>query len=113
LNWIYPIYKSNLAPVRLLHFLALALVVLRLTPPDWDGLPKRWMVALIRCGENSLAMYCLSVLLSFIGLVILAEVSNTITMQVAVSVAGIVVMIGVATLLTYTSKNDRPGPKLF
>ena len=34
---IYPIYKSHLAPLRLLHFLALAILVSRLTPPDWHG----------------------------------------------------------------------------
>ncbi len=64
---IYPISKSHLAPLRLLHFLALAVVVSRLTAPDWHGLLKPWMTAMIRCGENSLAMYCFSVLLSFAG----------------------------------------------
>jgi len=96
-----------------LHFLSLAVVVSRLAPPDWHGLMRPWMIAMIRCGENSLAMYCLGVLLSFIGLVILTEVSNTLAMQVAVSVAGIVLMISVATLMTLTSRLDRPGPKLF
>jgi hypothetical protein len=110
---IYPIYKSHLAPVRLLHFLALAIVVSRLTPPDWHGLMKPLMMAMIRCGENSLAMYCLGVLLSFMGHVILVNVSGTIAMQVAVSMAGIAVMIAVATLMTWTSKVDRHGPKLF
>jgi hypothetical protein len=66
LRLIYPIDKSHLAPMRLLHFLALAIVVSRLTPPDWHGLMKPSIVAMIRCGENSLAMYCLSILLSFI-----------------------------------------------
>jgi hypothetical protein len=32
---IYPIDKSHLSSLRLLHFLALAIVVSRLTPPDW------------------------------------------------------------------------------
>src|SRR5450756_2899530 len=68
---IYPIYKSHLAPVRLLHFLALAIVVLRLTQPDWRGLMKPGITAMIRCGENSLSMYCFSILLSFMGYVIL------------------------------------------
>ena len=53
---IYPIDKSHLAPVRLLHFLALAIVVSRLTPPDWRGLSNPWLTAMIRCGENSLAI---------------------------------------------------------
>ncbi|MEA2796570.1 MAG: hypothetical protein QOI87_3950 [Bradyrhizobium sp.] len=110
---IYPVDKSNLSPLRLLHFLALAVVVARLTTPDWQGLMKPWMTALIRCGENSLAMYCFGVLLSFMGRVVLVEFSGTIAMQVAVSIAGVALMIAAATLMTWTSQLDRPGPKLF
>jgi hypothetical protein len=110
---IYPIYKSHLAPVRLVHFLALAIVVSRLTPPDWHGLMKPWMTAMIRCGENSLSMYCFSVLLSFAGFVILTGISGGFAMQAAVSVAGIGVMIAAATLMTWEAKLDRRGPKLF
>jgi OpgC protein len=61
---IYPVDKSNLDPLRLLHFLSLAIIVARVTPPDWHGLMKPWMTAMIRCGENSLAIYCFGVLLS-------------------------------------------------
>jgi type IV secretory pathway VirB10-like protein len=83
---IYPIYKSHLAPLRLLHFLALAILISRLTPPDWHGLMNPWMIAMIRCGENSLAIYCLGVLLSFMGFVILSQNSSTITAQVTENV---------------------------
>jgi hypothetical protein len=110
---IYPIYKSHLAPVRLLHFLALATVVWRLTPPDWHGLMKPGMMAMIRCGENSLAIYCFGVLLSFAGSVILTQFSNAFIMQIAVNVTGIVLMIAAATLMTWTAKHDRHRPKLF
>ena len=110
---IYPIYKSHLAPVRLLHFLALAIVVSRLTPPGWRGLMKPSITAMIRCGENSLAMYCFSVLLSFMGFVILTRISGTFAMQAAVSIAGIALMVAAATLLTWEAKKDRHGPKLF
>jgi len=110
---IYPIDKSNLAPLRVLHFLALAIVVSRLTPPGWHGLMKPWMIAMIRCGENSLAMYCFGVLLAFLGHVILVKISDATAMQCAVSIAGIALMIAAATLMTWTSKLDRHGPKLF
>jgi hypothetical protein len=110
---IYPIYKSHLAPVRLLHFMALAVVVSRLTPPDWHPLMQPWMTAMIRCGENSLAIYCLGVLLSFLAHIVLVEVSGGLGMQVAVSIAGIALMILAATLLTWESRLDRRGPKLF
>jgi hypothetical protein len=110
---IYPIDKSHLAPLRLLHFLALAILISRLTRPDWHGLMKPSMMAMIRCGENSLAIYCLGVLLSFVGFVVLSEFSGTVAMQVVVSIAGIAVMIVVASVMTWTSRHDRPGPKLF
>jgi hypothetical protein len=58
-------------------------------------------------------MYCLGVLLSFMGHVILVKVSDAIAMQVAVSVAGVAIMIAAATLMTWTAKVDRHGPKLF
>jgi len=110
---IYPIDKSNLSPLRLLHFLALTIVVVRLTSRQWRGLMKLWMRAMIRCGENSLAMYCFGVLLSFMGHAVLVEFSGTIAMQIAVSIAGIALMIAAATLMTWTSQLDRHGPKLF
>jgi hypothetical protein len=110
---IYPIYKSHLAPVRLLHFLALAALVSRLTPPDWRGLMKPGITAMIRCGENSLSMYCLSVLLSFMGFVILTRISSGFAMQAAVSMVGIALMIAAASLTTWEAKQDRRGPKLF
>ena len=110
---IYPIDKSNLSPLRLLHFLSLAIVVSHLTPPDWHGRLRPWIIAAIRCGENSLAIYCLGVLLSFIGHVILVEYSGAIAMQVVVSTAGIAIMIAAATLMAWMSRLDRHAPKLF
>ena len=110
---IYPVDKSNLSPLRLLHFIALAIVVVRLTERKWHSPMKPWMTAMIRCGENSLAMYCFGVLLSFMGHAVLVEFSGAIAMQVAVSIAGIALMIAAATLMTWTSQLDRRGPKLF
>ncbi|MDE2377378.1 OpgC domain-containing protein [Bradyrhizobium sp.] len=110
---IYPIYKSHLAPVRLLHFLALAVVVSRLTPSEWRGPMRPLVIAMIRCGENSLSMYCFGVLLSFAGMVIMTEVSESFAAQLAVSIAGVVAMIVAATLATWEAQLDRRGPKLF
>jgi len=110
---IYPIYKSHLAPVRLLHFLGLAVVIWRLTPPDWHPLRTPLIIAMIRCGENSLLIYCLGVLLSLLADVILAEIYGGFAMQVAVGVAGIGLMILAATMSTLEGRLDRLGPKLF
>jgi hypothetical protein len=110
---IYPIDKSSLSPLRLFHFLALAVVTSRLLRHDWHGLMTPGMMAMIRCGENSLPIYCLSVPLAFIAHVVLKQVSGGFAMQIAVSLAGIALMIAAATVMTWTAKLDRRGPKLF
>jgi ABC-type cobalamin transport system permease subunit len=71
------------------------------------------MIAMIRCGENSLPIYCLSVLIAFIGDVVLKQIYSGFAMQVAVSFTGIALMIAAATVMTWTAKLDRRGPKLF
>lgn len=110
---IYPIDKSHLAPVRLLHFLSLAFIVSRLAPLEWRGPIRPLMTAMIRCGENSLSIYCIGVLLAFLGQVLLVDVSGGLAMQVVISVIGIAAMVIAATLLTWESQLDRRGPKLF
>lgn len=109
---IYPIHKSHLAPLRLLHFLALVVIVTRLVPDGYSR-SRSWMTPMIRCGEHSLSVYSFSVLASFVGLVILNEVSGGLAMQAAVSATGIALMIAIANILTWEAKLDRRGPKLF
>jgi hypothetical protein len=110
---IYPIDKSNLDPLRLLHFFALALIVARLVPHTWRGLSSRWATVAIRCGENSLTIFCLSVLLSLAGHVILEKMFGTALMQTVISIAGISLMIATATLLTRAARLERGKARLF
>ena len=62
-----PTTRTNLAPYRVLHFLTAALIVTRLMPKDWPGLQWRVFQPLIICGQQSLAVFCLGVFLSFAG----------------------------------------------
>jgi hypothetical protein len=110
---IYPVDKSNLSPWRLLHFLALATVFVRLIGADSRGPVAPPLAALIRCGENSLAMYCFGVVLSLSAHAVLVEFSGSIAMQGVVSIAGIALMTVAATVLTWEARFDRRGPKLF
>jgi fucose 4-O-acetylase-like acetyltransferase len=96
-----------------MHFLALALVVSHVTRPDWRGLMKPAVKAMIRCGENSLEVYCLSVLLSFLASVILTNSSGSFAMHAATATAGIAIIIAAATATTWMNKQDRRGPKPF
>ncbi len=88
-------------------------MVSRLTPLEWHGPIRPLMMAMIRCGENSLSMYCLGVLLAFVAHAVLIDVSPSLAMQLAVSIAGIVIMVVFATFLTWETQLDRRGPKLF
>src|SRR5262249_51461301 len=90
---LYPIDKGHLAPVRLVHFMALAVVVSRFMSQDWKGMIRPWIVAMIRCGENSLPIYCISVLMSFVAFMILKKVYGGLPMQAAVSAVGIALLI--------------------
>lgn len=110
---MYPIDKSGLDPLRVLHFAALAVVGLRLMPRDWCWLNSWPARGAIRCGEQSLAIYCLGVPLSFVAGEMLKAWSGGIVMQLAISALGIAVMIAAATLMTATEKAAGARPKLF
>ena len=100
---LYSLDKSKLDPLRLLHFLALAVVAVRLVPRDWRGLTTPLMRAAIRCGQNSLPIYCLGVLLAYASLIALLDISDGLAMQIALSLAGVTAMIATATLLNSIS----------
>jgi hypothetical protein len=101
---IYPIDKGDLDILRLLHFLALALLCWRLLPCDLPALRTRFFRPLVRCGEYSLVVYCVSVLLSFAAHAILSGGWNNLASQTLVSLAGIAIMTAVAGLLASISR---------
>ena len=107
---LYPPDKSNLDPLRLLHFLAVAVLAARLFPRDWRALKTPVMRGAIRCGQNSLPVYCLGVLLAFVSHMALLDISDGIAMQIALSVGGIMAMIVSATLLNLISIKPRQQP---
>ena len=108
---MYPIDKSNLHALRLIHFLALAVMTVPLVPRDWRFLRRPVLQPLILCGQHSLALFCFGVFLSFVGHLILVEISNTIPVQLLVSAVGLVLMTMAAWLMTWydTTEAGRPG----
>jgi hypothetical protein len=106
-KFVYPLEKSNLDPLRLLHFLAIAVLAAWLVPRNWRGLTTPVMRSAIRCGQNSLPIYCLGVLLTFVSHVVLLDISDGLAMQIALSLAGIAAMIATATLLNSISIEPR------
>jgi hypothetical protein len=110
LKLLYPMDKSNLDPLRLLHFLALAVLAVWFVPRNWRGLTTAVMRGAIRCGQNSLPIYCLGVLLALASHLALLDISEGLAMQIALSVGGVLVMIAAATLLNLIKIKPRQQP---
>jgi hypothetical protein len=106
---IYPIDKTNLDVLRILHFLSLAVLTVRLVPRDWQALKSPWFRPAILCGQHSLGIFCLGVFLSFAGHFVFTEVSNRVPVQILVSLAGIAIMAGVAWLISWYRIIERQG----
>jgi hypothetical protein len=100
---LYAFGKTNLGVLRLLHFLALAIVADRLIPRDWPPLNWRVMQPLILCGQHSLEVFCLGVTLAFAGQVAAIEAPGNAIIRLLVSVTGIAVMVGISALLSWYS----------
>jgi hypothetical protein len=110
LTLLYPMDKSNLDPLRLLHFFALAVLVVWFVPRNWRGLTTAAMRGAALCGQNSLPIYCLGVLLALASHLALLDISEGLTMQIALSVGGVQVMIVAATLLNLIKTRPRQQP---
>jgi hypothetical protein len=59
------------------------------------------------CGQHSLETFCLGVFLAFAGHFVFTEVSNRLPMHIAVSLAGIVIMVAVAALVSWYKGMER------
>ncbi|UWU92173.1 OpgC domain-containing protein [Bradyrhizobium sp. CB1015] len=111
-QWMYPIDKTDLDVLRFTHFLALAALTVRFLPRDWPALKSRWLRPLILCGQHSLEIFCLGVFLAFAGHFVLAEVSGGPAMHALISLSGILIMWGVAWVISwYKRVADKSGAK--
>lgn len=102
--------KTNLAPYRLLHFVVFAFFVVRLLPRDWPGLEWAIFRPAIKCGQQSLEVFCAGIFLSFASHVVLVEVSGAIWMQIVVSIGGILMMTVLAYYRSWSKRVDK-APK--
>ncbi len=109
-DFIYPISKTNLDVLRVLHFFSLAVITVWLVPRNWPALKSPVFWPAIVCGQHSLETFCLGVFLSFAGHFVFTEVSNRLPMHIAVSAGGIVIMVATAALVSWYKRMERRGP---
>ena len=112
---IYPIDKTSFDPLRLVHFLAVAYLIARVTPPGAAFLQRWYAQPLRRCGEHSLAIFCLGTFLSFVGYVVVGTYAETVShpmlLDVAVSIAGLAIMVGAAYFAHWYKSPDKSTDK--
>jgi len=99
--------KTNLAPYRIVHLMALAVVVTRFLRVDSPVLQWRSLMPLIECGQNSLQVFCIGVVLSFCGHAAIELSPNSLWIQIFVGVIGILFMMASAHSWTWSKRPDR------
>ncbi|OPY95746.1 hypothetical protein A5906_07190 [Bradyrhizobium sacchari] len=111
-EWLFSAFnpndKTNLAPYRFIHFVVIVILVIRFVPKDWPGLEWKVFDPLIVCGQQSLAVFCVGVFLSFVGHFELSMSSGSLFAQLFVSIAGIAIMTTVAYYISWSKKQDKP-----
>ena len=106
---LYPISKTNLSPVRLLHFLALAYVVAKIVPhTDWlnRGLARHTC----RMGRYSLEVFCLGVILAPLADMLNALGGDTFAMKLFSALLGVGIMAILATWLDWYKRWGKQAP---
>ncbi|HMD66669.1 MAG TPA: OpgC domain-containing protein [Stellaceae bacterium] len=111
LRELWPVNKNNLSPVRLIPFFAAVGVVAAVVPTDWGVLDSPAARPLVLCGQQSLEIFCLGILLSALGHFVLSEYDSAIGIQLLVNLAGILAMCLTARVLDwYKTMGRMPMP---
>src|SRR4029450_11537143 len=79
--------KSNLAPLRLVSFVALAVTTAHFVGHNSRLLRSRVAQLIIRCGQHSLQVFCLGIVLSVLGYILLTFRDDILT-QLAIDFGG-------------------------
>jgi hypothetical protein len=106
LNAFLPNDKENLAPYRVLHFLAMAFLFTLIVPRDWRGFQWPALQPVVKCGEEWLAVFCVGVFLSFAGHFILITGPNSLAMHILVSIGGCSIMAAIAYYVSWSKRQD-------
>jgi hypothetical protein len=91
--------KTDMAPLRLLNVLCMLLVVATVVRRDAGFLTSRYVWPMVICGRHSLHIFCLGILLSVSGHLILSEYGAGMVMETLVVLGGVAIMVCVAALM--------------
>lgn len=101
LKELWPVNKNNLSPIRVIPFFAAVAIVAIIVPANAAILRSPAAKPLVLCGQQSLEIFCLGILLSALGHFVLSGYDLAISVQLLVNLAGIVVMCLTAGMLDW------------
>jgi hypothetical protein len=120
LRELWPVNKSNLSPIRLAPFFAAVVLVAAVVSPNAGFLRAAAAKPVILCGQQSLEVFCLGILLSALGHFVLTEYRSSIGIQLAVNAIGIFALCVTATMIDWykalgtvpPTAGPRPGKEI-
>ncbi len=107
LKELWPVNKNNLSLIRVIPFFAAVAVVVIVVPANAAILRSSAAKPLVLCGQQSLEIFCLGILLSALGHFVLSEYNSAISIQLLVNLAGILVMCLTARMLDWYKTMGR------
>jgi hypothetical protein len=109
--WLF-LSKGDLGLLGFANVLAVAALVRRLISPQASFLagPVAWPA--VACGRHSLHIFCLGILLTVLGHLVLREFFGGFLMQLAVSVVGMAIMVAVAALMDWFATRAGTGGRV-
>jgi hypothetical protein len=99
--------KTNLAPYRFLHLIMLIILGARFIPIDAPRLQAAIWRPLIKCGQQSLEVFCVGIYLAVIAYFILQMTSDGVLAQLLVGIIGISIMTVVAYYKSWSKRVER------
>ncbi len=110
-TWLFQAFnpndKTNLAPYRVVHFVIIVFLVTRFVPRNWRGLKLTVLQPVIACGQQSLKVFCMGLLLSFAAHFVLEMGSGSVWAQMLVSAIGLSLMSAVAYLASWSKRIEK------
>jgi hypothetical protein len=114
LKELWPVNKSNLSPIRLLPFFSTVVVIAAFVGPGSAFLRSPAARPVILCGQQSLEIFCLGILLSALGHFVLSEFDSGIVIQLAVNVGGVLLLFLTAKMIDWykaMGRSPQPGSR--
>jgi hypothetical protein len=96
---LWPANKTFLAPLRILNVLALVYAFAYVVPSQAPALRSKFARPLLRCGQHSLSVYGIGVLLSCVAYIVITEAGEIRSLELLVNVVGIAAMCALAAIL--------------